>query len=118
MRKVAIFGGTFDPPHMGHLNIARHVYSQLKLDEIRFVPTNIPPHKDQPKASGFHRLEMLSQSIASIENFTVDAIELRRTGKSYTFDTISSFKVAEKDTEFLFVIGGDMIESLSSWYRI
>lgn len=120
MRKVGILGGAFDPPHNGHMIIAETALKQLQLDEIRFIPTNIPPHKQASQASAEDRLEMLQLAIASTNysKFVIDTIELNRKGPSYTFDTVSELFGREPNTKFYFIIGGDMIEYLPHWYKI
>lgn len=118
MVKVGILGGTFDPPHYGHLMIAQEVLSSLKLDEIWFMPTNIPPHKADAKSTGGDRIEMVKRAIANNECFKLQLIEFERSGPSYTYDTIAILKEKYPDTEFYFIIGADMVEYLPNWYHI
>lgn len=120
MRKVGILGGAFDPPHNGHLAIAETALKQLCLDEIRFIPTNIPPHKQASKATAVDRLEMLKLAIESSNQpeFVIDTIELNRSGPSYTVDTMAELIGREPDTKFYFIIGADMIDYLPHWHKI
>lgn len=118
MSRIGILGGTFDPPHIGHLMIAEGVSSTLQLDEVWFIPTNEPPHKDQAVTSGRQRAEMASIAIADHPKFKVNTIELDREGKSYTFDTISLLQKQYPENEFYFIIGADMVEYLPHWHRI
>ncbi|NSL50257.1 nicotinate-nucleotide adenylyltransferase [Calidifontibacillus erzurumensis] len=118
MKKVGILGGTFDPPHNGHLIIAQEVLSVLKLDEIWFMPNNIPPHKGKVVTKGEDRLEMVKQAIFDNENFKAEPIELERPGPSYTYDTMIILKERYPDIDFYFIIGADMVEYLPKWYRI
>lgn len=118
MMKVGILGGTFDPPHNGHLIIAQEVLSSLKLDEVWFIPTNIPPHKADAKSKGEDRIEMVKRAIADNSNFKLQTIEFERSGPSYTYDTITILKEKYPDIEFYFIIGADMVEYLQQWYRI
>jgi nicotinate-nucleotide adenylyltransferase len=118
MKKIAILGGTFDPPHNGHLLIAYEVLHALSLDEIWFMPTKIPPHKEGENVTDSNdRLTMLELALLNHEHFKVQSIELKRKGPSYTFDTIKLLKEMYKE-EFYFIIGGDMIEYLPKWYKI
>lgn len=118
MKKVGILGGTFDPPHLGHLLIAEEVYRKLALDEVWFIPSAEPPHKDKAKVSADERLEMLSAAIGDIDYFKINTIEIERKGKSYTFDTIKALQEDYPDHIIYFIIGADMVEYLPNWYRI
>lgn len=118
MKKVGILGGTFDPPHIGHLFIAEEIRLVLGLSEVWFIPSYGQPHKDQAQAMPAHRLEMVKRAIASNPHFTVNPIEINRLGKSYTFDTIKSLKKKHPTFNFYFIIGADMVEYLPKWYNI
>ncbi|MED3661497.1 nicotinate-nucleotide adenylyltransferase [Ureibacillus sp. FSL K6-8385] len=119
MKKVGILGGTFNPPHIGHLIMANEVYHALKLDEVRFMPNAIAPHKTMPKDStAENRLRMVELLVKPFKEFTVETIELERGGVSYTYDTMVALKEREPDTEFYFIIGGDMIDTLHTWHKI
>ncbi|MFC4404052.1 nicotinate-nucleotide adenylyltransferase [Gracilibacillus xinjiangensis] len=118
MRKIGLFGGTFDPPHYGHLIMAEQVYESLQLDEVWFIPTNHPPHKEDAKSNGILRKEMIEAAIQGHPAFRVNGIELNRTGKSYTIDTIRDLQREYPDTAFYFIIGGDMVEYLPKWHQI
>nr|WP_305147650.1 nicotinate-nucleotide adenylyltransferase [Anoxybacillus gonensis] len=118
VKKVGILGGTFDPPHYGHLLIADDVRTELKLDEIWFMPNYIPPHKDKKVTDHVHRVNMLRMAIANDPHFRVETIELERKERSYTYDTIVLLKKRHPHTTFYFIIGGDMVEYLPHWYRI
>ncbi len=118
MRKIGLLGGTFDPPHIGHLKIAKHVYTQLSLDEIWFIPTYEPPHKLNAIASPKERLDMLKLLIDGYDYFFISTIEYEMKGKSYTIDTIKQFKKDFPTDQFYFIIGGDMVDYLPNWYKI
>ncbi|PEB43237.1 nicotinate-nucleotide adenylyltransferase [Bacillus pseudomycoides] len=119
MKKIGIIGGTFDPPHYGHLLIANEVYDALALDEIWFLPNQIPPHKqDRSITSVENRLNMLELAIEQEEYFSVCLEELRREGPSYTYDTMLQLTKKHPDAQFHFIIGGDMVEYLPKWYNI
>lgn len=116
-KKVGILGGTFDPPHIGHLIIANEVLHRQNLDEIWFIPTNEPPHKANATSSNKHRKNMVELAIATNDHFYLHDIELRRKGKSYTYDTIKQLQEMY-DHQFYFIIGADMIEYLPKWNKI
>ncbi|GIO27611.1 nicotinate-nucleotide adenylyltransferase [Ornithinibacillus bavariensis] len=118
MKRIGILGGTFDPPHMGHLIIAQEVLCALKLDQVWFIPTYEPPHKHDAFVQADHRIDMLKLAIADNEKFSLDTIEIDRTGKSYTINTIIDLKKAYPEVDFYFIIGADMVEYLPNWYRI
>ncbi|GAA0482939.1 nicotinate-nucleotide adenylyltransferase [Salinibacillus aidingensis] len=118
MRRIGLFGGTFDPPHIGHLIIAEEIYEQLQLDEIWFIPTYVPPHKDTKTTDSNHRKNMVERSIRGNPHFRLETIELERAGISYTLDTIKALKEDYPDDDFYFIIGGDMVEYLPHWHKI
>ncbi|AZB43698.1 nicotinate-nucleotide adenylyltransferase [Bacillus sp. FJAT-42376] len=119
MKEIGIFGGTFDPPHYGHLLMASEVKAALSLDEIWFLPNHLPPHKqDEDHSSAHDRYNMLELAIRGEEGFTVEPIELERSGPSYTYDTIVLLKEKYPEHHFTFIIGADMIEYLPRWHRI
>src|SRR5690625_354188 len=118
MRKIGIFGGTFDPSHIGHLMIAEEVRYNLNLEQIWFIPTNIPPHKQKASSSSKHRLAMLETAIKSNKNFSINQIEIEKNNVSYTIDTITTLQQSNQDTTFYFIIGADMVEYLPHWREI
>lgn len=118
MKKVGLLGGTFDPPHIGHLVIAEEVYHELGLDEVWFIPSNEPPHKNKATTSVNHRLSMVEAAIAGNDHFLLNPIEIERPGKSYTFDTMQLLIQKHPDISFYFIIGADMVEYLPKWNRI
>ncbi|MFN2745251.1 MULTISPECIES: nicotinate-nucleotide adenylyltransferase [Bacillus] len=119
MRKIGVFGGTFDPPHNGHLLMANEVLYKMGLDEIWFMPNQIPPHKQENSFSqSRHRVEMLKLAIKGKRNFKLETIELEREGPSYTYDTVCLLKKRYPNDEFYFIIGADMIEYLPKWSNI
>lgn len=118
-KRVGLLGGTFDPPHLGHLVVADQVGSQLDLDQIWFLPAFIPPHKEKRQIqSSVHRKNMILHAIKDNPFLKLDETELKRQGTSYTYDSIVALKENNPDTDFYFIIGGDMAESLSEWHRI
>ncbi|WP_100010573.1 nicotinate-nucleotide adenylyltransferase [Lentibacillus sediminis] len=118
MRKIGILGGTFDPPHIGHLVIAEETRVQLDLEEIWFMPSNTPPHKDAAKTGAEERSEMVKRAVKGNPHFRLNTIETHRLGKSYTFDTMKVLRAEHPDIYFYFIIGADMVEYLPHWDRI
>lgn len=118
-RKIGILGGTFNPPHLGHLIIADQVKNQLGLEKVLFIPSANPPHRTEKKTiDARHRITMLRESIKDDDGFSLDDSEVIRGGKSYTYDTILQLKDKYPDVEFYFIIGADMVEDLGNWYKI
>lgn len=119
MKRVGILGGTYNPPHIGHLIIANEVRHALGLDEVRLMPTATSPHKEMDNAATKEqRLEMVRRATDQVEGLTASAYEVARGGVSYTVDTIKSLQADEPEVEFYFIIGGDMIDQLPNWHRI
>ena len=116
--KVGIFGGCFDPVHIGHLIIAEFACLQFNLEKVIFVPAKIPPHKKKVSATPQQRLEMLKLAIGGNKNFEISDIEVKREGPSYTYDTVISFKSTNPGAQFYFLIGEDAFEELHTWYKI
>ncbi|MDW5300556.1 MAG: nicotinate-nucleotide adenylyltransferase [Sedimentibacter sp.] len=114
-RKVGIMGGTFDPIHLGHLVIANEVLNIFKLDEIIFIPSGNPPHKNGTKASSQDRYLMATLATLSNNKFTVSDIEIKNPEKSYTLNTIAELINIYTDTEFYFITGADAIINLPNW---
>jgi nicotinate-nucleotide adenylyltransferase len=99
---IAIFGGTFDPIHFGHLRTALEVYESFPVKEVRFIPSGIPVHRATPQASAEDRLAMITHAIAPHAIFTVDAYECYRAEPSYTFDTLTYLRHTYPTTPLLF----------------
>jgi nicotinate-nucleotide adenylyltransferase len=117
--KIGILGGTFDPPHFGHLIIANEVLFRLNLDEVWFMPNQQPPHKLKTSTTtNENRTEMLNRAIANQPHFKLEPIEFNRVGPSYSIDTIRILKARNPDYRFYFIIGADMIEYLPKWHKI
>ncbi|MBN1457576.1 MAG: nicotinate (nicotinamide) nucleotide adenylyltransferase [Sedimentisphaerales bacterium] len=118
--KLILFGGTFDPVHRGHIQVARYSFEKICADKLIFVPAKRSPHKGNfPVASGEHRLNMLSIAAESIDNFVVSDLELERPDPSYTIDTVTAFKEKYgKETQIFWLIGADTVEDLPKWHRI
>ena len=118
MKKIGIFGGTFDPIHHGHLMLARDALEQLGLDSVIFIPAAISPHKlRQRPAAAENRVEMLRAAIEGEGRFCLDAMELERPAPSYTVETMEALKGREPDAEFVCLIGEDNVAQLPTWHR-
>ena len=109
-------GGTFDPVHLGHKEMARFCLEEFKLDKIMFLPLGDAPHKDKVSNKEI-RFEMLQAALKGQDDFFVSRIELDRIGKTYTFDTLNYLKENTSD-EYYFIIGGDTVNTLHKWYRV
>lgn len=118
-QQVGILGGNFSPVHTAHLIIADQVYHQLGLDKIYLMPSYESPHVDEKRTiSADYRLEMLELALTDDEHLEIEPIELERTGKSYTYDTMKALTEQNPDTDYFFIIGGDMVEYLPTWHRV
>ena len=116
--KLAIYGGTFDPIHHGHLIIAREALETLGPDEVIFVPARLSPFKKAtPVASGEIRLLMLRAAIENEIGFAVDDCELRRPPPSYTIDTVKEIRRRKNNAEIYCLIGEDNVDELTKWHR-
>jgi len=114
--KLGILGGTFDPVHYGHLLVAETCREVLSLDHIKFIPARISPLKtDRQPTDGHARADMIQLAIAGYPEFSVDRRELRRTGVSYTVDTLRELASDAETTELYFLMGADSLQDLMSW---
>ncbi len=117
-RRIAIYGGTFDPIHNGHLGSIDELRNTLKIDLVHLVPSYIPPHRGEPGASAQQRLEMLELAAGQAMGLVVDNREVERQGTSYSIDTLSGFRQEYgPDVELLFVMGDDAFALLHTWHR-
>ncbi|MDY3982754.1 MAG: nicotinate-nucleotide adenylyltransferase [Veillonellaceae bacterium] len=115
-KRIGVFGGTFNPIHIGHLMIAEIATQTFGLDYTLFIPAHVPPHKACDIAPAEARYEMTRLAIADNDKFKISDIELRRDGPSYTVDTIHSLKkLYEAGTAFYFICGTDSIRDLPTW---
>lgn len=114
--RICIFGGTFDPPHIGHLLVAQTVCEAEKFDKILFVPANRPPHKNNISKVE-DRLAMLNIAIEGNPNFEISDMEINRGGVSYTIDTLKAMRssVINEEDELFYLIGSDSLLELSNW---
>lgn len=114
--RLGVFGGTFDPPHLGHLIVAQDAHARLSLDRVLFVPAAIPPHKrDRPQSPAALRLEMVRAAVAADPRFAVDDLELCRAGPSYTVDTLRELRRRDPDAELFLLLGADQARDFGTW---
>ncbi len=114
IERLGIFGGTFNPIHVGHLIAAENVRDRLGLDMVLFIPANIPPHKSVDVAPSKDRLEMVRLATKDNPLFGISDIELRRDEKSYTIDTLWEIK-SQTDAELFFIIGSEAFMQIHTW---
>lgn len=119
-KRVGIFGGTFDPIHIGHLIVAETIMDEFHLDKVVFIPAAVPPHKlDKQISPAKHRYMMTMLATCSNPRFQVSDMEMHRQGPSYSRDTLAQLLEEHgRDTEFYFIVGADSVENLHTWNRI
>jgi nicotinate-nucleotide adenylyltransferase len=113
--KIGIFGGSFDPPHIGHMQSVEGVQKKYKLDKIIWIPSAIPPHKHSPIASTKDRINMIKLAIKYIPNCEISTIELDKERKSYTIDTLRELRKMYPTDKFYLIIGADELHSFDKW---
>jgi len=116
-KSIAIFGGTFDPIHRGHLNSVALLNAKLKFDAVHWVLSARPPHKDQTSASISDRFKLMQLALAGQANQVADDTEIKRQTESYTVDTVEAFHARFTDAKLTVIIGGDSLLSLPKWHR-
>lgn len=115
---LGIFGGTFDPVHLGHLRMAQELADALALVEVRIVPAAQPPHRAQPRCTAQQRLDMLRLAIADNPLFVLDPCELERNGPSYTVDTLTELRASlGPESPLCLFVGADAFNGLPGWHR-
>ena len=115
-RRIAVFGGAFDPPHAAHVALARAALAELQLDELRVIPTGQAWHKTRPLTAAAHRLAMARLAFADLPKVIVDARETERAGPSYTVDTLRELKSEWPGAELFLLLGEDQALALPSWH--
>ncbi len=118
--RIALFGGSFDPVHHGHLLLAQDALEQLQLDKLLLIPAGINPHKleSAPKAEPLQRLRMLQAAVAGEERLEVEPMELYREGPSYTVDTVEVIHARWPSARLFFLLGEDNLPKLHTWHRV
>lgn len=113
--KIGIMGGSFDPIHLGHTEMAQHVLDEFGLDKIMFLPLGDPPHKKNITPSAL-RIQLIKCAIDGVDRFFLSTVEAERSGTTYTFDTVTYLQ-AQSDDEYFYIIGGDTVNTLHRWHR-
>jgi nicotinate-nucleotide adenylyltransferase len=116
--RIGILGGTFNPPHLGHLVAAQEAYRELTLEQVVLIPAGIPPHKpvdDEPGPE--HRLELCRLAVGGDERFAVSDLELRRDGPSFTVDTLKLLRTQSPSDDLFLILGGDIAAGLPKWHE-
>ena len=120
LKRIALFGGTFNPIHIGHLVMAQMAQEKFDLDKIIFVPSYLPPHKQAHSlAAAKHRYRMVERCIQGHPQFGVSDYEIKKKGKSFTIDTVQHiFSRYQKEAKLFFIIGEDSLRQLPQWHKI
>jgi nicotinate-nucleotide adenylyltransferase len=113
--RVGVFGGTFDPLHLGHLRAAENARETLGLAEVVFVPAGCPPHRPRPGGSPFDRYAMVALATASHPGFVASEVEVAREGPSYTVDTLEALRSARPGAELVLLVGSDTYPEMATW---
>jgi nicotinate-nucleotide adenylyltransferase len=119
-KRWGIFGGTFDPPHRGHLQVANHAWRQLKLTQVLFIPAGDPPHKQgRTITPAAHRVAMLGLALQNQTHFKVSLVDVTRPGPHYSIDTLRLVQSAHAITpeHCFFIIGADSLADLPTWHQ-
>lgn len=116
-RLIGVLGGTFDPVHRGHTQLAHDAVSALALDELRCVPAGNPPHRCAPLASAEERLAMVGLAFADLPGYVIDDAEIRQAGPSWTILTLERLRAALPEASLVLIVGADAFLGLPSWHR-
>lgn len=114
-RRVGLFGGTFDPPHIGHVIVAVEALWQLGLDEVRLMPVGTPVHRDPPVEDGPTRMRLVERAIQGHRGLAVESIEVRQPGLDYTVDTLRALGDREPEVEWTLIVGADQVDAFDTW---
>ncbi|MGJ9381666.1 nicotinate-nucleotide adenylyltransferase [Salipaludibacillus sp. CF4.18] len=118
MKKVGIFGGTFDPPHLGHLIMAEEARIKGELDEIWWMPNYVPPHKKvSSKTTEQQRIDLVTLMVNTHDSYKLCLIEMQRKGLSFTADTVQDLLEDYPNVQFSFIMGGDSLKNFHSWHK-
>jgi len=116
MKRLGVLGGTFDPPHRGHLTVALEALKELALDQVIWIPAAVSPHKVGEKSSArSHRLEMVQMMTSADDHFVLDDREMNRPGPSFTVDTLRELTRDHADSELFLILGEDSLRSFATW---
>jgi nicotinate-nucleotide adenylyltransferase len=115
MRKIGIMGGTFNPIHFGHLILAENAYEQAGLDQILFMPSNNPPHKNNITITDEHRTNMVKLAIKDNPHFALSTVEMKREGMTFTKDTLIELTEKNPELDYYFIVGADSFLEIQTW---
>jgi nicotinate-nucleotide adenylyltransferase len=115
-RRIGVFGGAFDPPHLAHVALAKAALTTLDLTSLHIVPTGNAWHKTRVLSAAIHRLAMVKFAFDEIADVVVDEIELNRTGPSFTIDTLKTLQAANPDAQLCLIIGADQCAAFTHWH--
>lgn len=115
MERIALYGGMFDPVHLGHLHAARQALNALGLDRVIFMPASVPPHKKGCHVDGAHRFHMLKLATEGEDRFCVSDYELKKEGTSYSYETVQHFAALYPEDKLYFLIGDEAYALLHTW---
>ncbi len=116
-KRLGIFGGSFDPPHIAHIALAKHAVEQFGLNELRIIPTGDAWHKARTLTPSPHRLAMTRLAFVDVPQAVVDPREIDRQGATYTFDTLQALKAEHPDADLYLFIGADQANAFKTWHR-
>lgn len=116
-RRIGVFGGAFDPPHVAHVALAQAALAQLALDQLLIIPTGMAWHKSRELSESRHRLAMAQLAFAEMPGARVDPCEVERSGPTYTVDTLRALQAAHPGAEFHLILGADQVQSLTHWHE-
>ena len=114
-KRIGLFGGSFDPPHLGHLTLAQDAYENLDLESVWFIPTYLSPHKEAYNVSPNERLEMVKLMLAGDDRFKCCDLEVESGAPQYSVNTVCTLKERHPDTDFFWLIGADQLRTLPRW---
>lgn len=116
--RIGIFGGTFDPPHLGHMLLASEALQQLKLTRLLWMLTPMPPHKQKQQITSVaHRLEMVQAAIRDVPRFELSTLEFERPAPQYTVDTLHILQAHNPSSDLILLLGADSLRSITTWYK-
>lgn len=116
-KRLGIFGGSFDPPHIAHIALAKHAVAQFQLNELRIIPTGDAWHKTRTLTPSPHRLAMTRLAFAEVPQAVVDPREIDRQGATYTVDTLQELKAEQPEADLYLFIGADQANAFKTWHR-
>lgn len=114
-RKVALYGGSFDPVHCGHLAVIKHILNQGTIDQVYVIPSGRHPFKEDTLFTFSERMKLLESAVSSMDNVVLSALDEMTNDKSYTIDLVRAFRNEHPDDDLYFVIGEDLVTQLKSW---